>query len=86
MTLAVVAFNANGIGRQRYELSKQLQDHRIEVALVLETYLKPHEWFFISNYHVYPADRLPVIKCGTTFPCFDRSHRDLQSNFTCRYL
>jgi hypothetical protein len=31
--LKVVAFNANGVVRQRYELSKQLQDQRIDVAL-----------------------------------------------------
>jgi hypothetical protein len=28
----IIAFNANGIGRQRHELSKQLQDLRIDVA------------------------------------------------------
>jgi len=31
--LKVVAFNANGIGKQRFEVSKQLQDRRIDVAL-----------------------------------------------------
>jgi hypothetical protein len=30
--LKVVAFNANGIERQRYELNKQLQEQRIDVA------------------------------------------------------
>jgi hypothetical protein len=30
-------FNANGIWRRRYELSKQLQGLRINVALLLET-------------------------------------------------
>jgi hypothetical protein len=62
----VLAFNANGIGRQRYELSKQLQELRIDVALLSETYLKPHERFFIPNYHFYRADRLPGRKGGTT--------------------
>jgi hypothetical protein len=33
--LKIIAFNANGIGRQRHELSKQLQDLRIEVACFL---------------------------------------------------
>jgi hypothetical protein len=35
--LKVVAFNANGIGRQAYELRKQLQDLKIDVALFTET-------------------------------------------------
>jgi hypothetical protein len=46
-SLRVIAFNANGIGRQRYELSKQLQDLHIGVALLSETHLNPHERFFI---------------------------------------
>jgi hypothetical protein len=41
--LKVIAFNANGISRQHYELGKQLQDLRIDVALFSETHLKPHE-------------------------------------------
>jgi hypothetical protein len=49
--LRVIAFNANGIGRQRYEPSKQLQDLHVDAALFSETYLKPHERFFIPNYH-----------------------------------
>jgi hypothetical protein len=35
--LKVVAFNANGIGKQCFELSKQLQDHRIDGAVLSET-------------------------------------------------
>jgi hypothetical protein len=31
--LKVIAFNKNGTGKQRYELSKQLQDLHIDVAL-----------------------------------------------------
>jgi hypothetical protein len=49
--LKVITFNANGIGRQRYELSKQLQDLHICVALFSEIHLKPNERFFIPNYH-----------------------------------
>jgi hypothetical protein len=33
--LKIIAFNANGIGRQRYELSKQLKDLRLDVAYFL---------------------------------------------------
>jgi hypothetical protein len=51
--LKVIVFNENGIMRQRYELSKQLQDLHIDVALFSETCLKPHERFFISNYDFY---------------------------------
>jgi exonuclease III len=63
--LKVIAFNANGIGRQCYELSKQLQDLHIDVALLSETHLKPHERFFIPNYHFYQADCFPGKKGGT---------------------
>jgi hypothetical protein len=47
--LKVIAFNANGIVRQRYELSKQLQDLHVDVVLLSQTHLKPREMFFISN-------------------------------------
>jgi exonuclease III len=63
--LKVIAFNANGIERQRYELSKQLQDPQIDVALFSETRLKPHERFFIPNYHFYRTDRHSGRKVGT---------------------
>jgi hypothetical protein len=35
--LKILAFNANGIGRQRHKLSKQLQDLSIDVVLFSET-------------------------------------------------
>jgi exonuclease III len=63
--LKVVAFNAKGITRQRYEFSKQLQTLRIDVALLSETHLKPHERFSIRNYHIYRNDRHPGAKGGT---------------------
>jgi hypothetical protein len=44
--LKTILFNANGIGRQRHELSKQLQDLRTDVALSSEPHLKPHETIF----------------------------------------
>jgi hypothetical protein len=52
-SLKVIAFNANGVGRQRYEFSKQLQDLRVGIALFSGTHLKPHESFFVPNYHLY---------------------------------
>jgi hypothetical protein len=55
--LKVLAFNANGIGRQHCELSEQLQDLHADVVLYSETHLKPHERFFIPNFHFYRTDR-----------------------------
>jgi hypothetical protein len=46
--LKIIAFNANGIMQQRYELSKQLQDRHVDVALFSETYLKSHERFLFQ--------------------------------------
>jgi hypothetical protein len=57
--LKVTAFNANGFWRRRYELSKQLQDLYINVALLSETHLKAHERVFVPNYHFYWTDRFP---------------------------
>jgi hypothetical protein len=72
--LKVVAFYPNGIGRQLYELSKQLQDLCVDVALFSETHMKPHERFVILNFHFYRTDSYPGRKGGTavaarkTFP------------------
>jgi hypothetical protein len=46
--LKVIAFNANDIWRQRYELSKQLQDLHVDVALLSETHPKSHERFLFQ--------------------------------------
>jgi hypothetical protein len=53
------AFNANGIWRRCHELHKQLQDLNVDVALLSEAHLKPHERFFIRNYHFYRTHRFP---------------------------
>jgi hypothetical protein len=37
------------------------------VTLFSETHLKPHERFFIPNYHLYRTDRFPRRKDGTAF-------------------
>jgi hypothetical protein len=63
--LKVIALNANGIGRQRYEFSKQLQDLHVDLALFSQTHLKPHEKSFIPNYHFYRIDSSPGRKGGT---------------------
>jgi hypothetical protein len=65
MKLNVIAFNANGIRRQRYGISKQQQDLHIDVALLAETHLKPRERLFIPNYHFYRIDWFPGRKGGT---------------------
>jgi hypothetical protein len=60
--LQVIAFNANGFWRQRYEIRKHLQCLYIDVALLSETHLKPHERLFIPNYHFYRNDSFPAKK------------------------
>jgi exonuclease III len=87
--LKVIAFNANGIWRQWYEVNKPLQDQHIDVALLSETHPKPHERFFIPKYHFYCTNRFPGRKGGTAIavrgkhsplpsrpasPCFNRIH------------
>jgi exonuclease III len=63
--LKIIAFNANGIARQPYDLSKELQDLHVDVALFSETHLKPHERLFISKYNFYRTDLHPGRKGGT---------------------
>jgi hypothetical protein len=60
----VVAFNANDIGRQAYEIRKQMQNLKIDVAIFWETHLKKHMRFYIPNYHIYRNDRLDGHKGG----------------------
>jgi hypothetical protein len=54
--LKIIAFSANSIGRQAYEVRKELQDIKIDVALFSETYLKHHMRFYIPNYGFYRTD------------------------------
>jgi exonuclease III len=63
--LKITAFNANGVFKHRYELSKQLQDLHVDVALFSETHLKPHERSYIPKYYPYRIDRHPERKGGT---------------------
>jgi exonuclease III len=63
--LKVLAFNVNGIGRQHCELSKQLQELHIDVAVLSEIHLKHHERFCIPNCHFYQTDHFPGRKGGT---------------------
>jgi hypothetical protein len=91
--LKIIAFNANGIMKQRYELSKQLQDLHVDVALLSETHLKPHERFYQITTFIEPTAtrvekaELPLwldksgnlIECRPTKPCFRRSDRGLHT-------
>jgi hypothetical protein len=64
--LNVTAFNTNDILSQSCELSKQLQDLHMDVALHSETHLKPHEVFLLFfNYHFYRTERISGRKGGT---------------------
>jgi hypothetical protein len=63
-----------GIGRQAYELRKQMQALKIDVALFSETHLKPHMRFYIPNYHIYWNDRLDGNKVGTALAVKKESH------------
>jgi hypothetical protein len=86
-------FNANGILKQRYELSKQLQDLHIDVALFSETHLKPHGGFLfkIINFTETIANReekaeLPLQSkkaspqsCTHASPHFSRSYWGLHT-------
>jgi hypothetical protein len=47
------------------ELSNQLQNLHVDVALFSERHLKPNERFLIPNYHFYRTDRYPGRKGGT---------------------
>jgi hypothetical protein len=37
--------------------SKKLQQQHIDVDMLSETYLTPHESLFVPNYHIYRTDR-----------------------------
>jgi hypothetical protein len=58
-SLKIIAFSANGIGSQAYEVRKQLQDLKIDVALFSETHLNP------LHTDIYRTDREDGHKGGT---------------------
>jgi hypothetical protein len=63
--LKTIAFNANGTGRQAYEVGKELQDLKIDVALFSETHLRLCMGFYIPNYDIYRTDSEDGHKGGT---------------------
>jgi hypothetical protein len=54
--LKIIAFNANGIGRQAYEARKQLQALKTDASLFSKTHQKPHMRFYIQNSDSYWTD------------------------------
>jgi hypothetical protein len=76
--------NANVIVRQRYELSKQLQDLHVDVALFSETHLKPHERLFIlllSNRLPPGQKRHSQQPCRLPTSCLSRNDKGLYTNW-----
>jgi hypothetical protein len=53
--LKITAFDANGIGRQAYQVRKRLQDKNRR-ALFSDTHLKPHMRVYIPNYDIYTTN------------------------------
>jgi hypothetical protein len=58
--LKIIAFNANGIGKQGYEVRKQLQELKIDATLFSETRLKPHMIFIGLAQTIYFSRKLTV--------------------------
>jgi hypothetical protein len=85
--------NANGIGKQRYELRKQLQDLHVNVAKFSETPLKFHERFLFQIFTFTEPTAIRAEKaelslqleeaspqpCRPPTPCFCRSDRGLRT-------
>jgi hypothetical protein len=77
--LKIIAFSTNCIGRQAYEVRKELEDIKIDVALFSETHLKHHIRFCIPNYDFYRTDHgdghkgetAGAVKEGIPHTCID---------------
>lgn len=63
--LKITSWNANGIRSKKRTFIDFLETHKINVALVQETFLKPSTKFTLPNYIVYRTDRLETEKGGT---------------------
>jgi exonuclease III len=72
--LKVIAFNANGIMRQRHQFNKQLQDLHIDVALFSETHPKLDDRTAVAVKKGHPPH-----ECKPTSPHFSRSNRSLHT-------
>lgn len=56
-SLNILTWNANCISTKKIELTHFLTTHRIDVALIQETHLKPSNKLYIPNYKCYRRDR-----------------------------
>jgi hypothetical protein len=65
--LKVMEFNENGIFRQHYEVSKQLQDLYIDVALLSHTNQNSYERLLYSKLSLLSDWPLPGTISGTAF-------------------
>jgi hypothetical protein len=75
--------------RQRFELSKHLKKLHTNVALLSDTHLKPHERFFIPNYHIYQTNRFLGRKrriAAAVRKCIPHNHVDFPSLVSVKVL
>jgi hypothetical protein len=63
--LKITAVNANGIGRQAYEVRQLLQNLGKDVALFTASYRKPHMRFCSLDYDIYRTDHEDGHEGGT---------------------
>ena len=55
-TLRIMAWNANGILKERLEFSEFLKSNTIDIALIAETKLSTQVTWRIPNYSIYRTD------------------------------
>lgn len=63
--LHVLHWNANGIKNKQTEFQHFMQKHKIDIALINETHLKPNVTINIPNYYTYKTDRETTKGGGT---------------------
>lgn len=63
--IIITSWNANGIRNKKRTFTDFLESHKIDIALVQETFLKPSINFTVPNYRIYRTDRLDNEKGGT---------------------
>lgn len=61
----ILLFNARGVKRQRLELLQFLNQEKVDILLVTETFLKPGVAFQLPGYFVYRTDRISERGGGT---------------------
>lgn len=55
--LTIAYWNANGLTNKKAEIQQYLEEKKIDVMLINETHLKPHQRLNIANYHTHRNDR-----------------------------